>query len=88
MLGSWRTAAAEGARLAFEAQHVIAFRLMKISAGGTAAQTELTRMMTEKVAAAAEAVAIFRRGGSGRKVMRRYRTHVSANLRRLSRSAW
>jgi hypothetical protein len=41
--------------------------VMKISAAGSAAQTELTRMMTEEVAAVAEAVAIFTRGGSGRK---------------------
>jgi hypothetical protein len=41
MLGSWFTTAVEGARLAFEAQQVIAFRVIKISAGGTAAQTEL-----------------------------------------------
>jgi hypothetical protein len=83
---SWWTGAAEGARLAFEAQQVIAMRMRKISAGGAAARTEATRMMTEKVAAAAEAAAILTMGGSARKVLRRYRTHVRANLQRLNKS--
>jgi hypothetical protein len=44
-------------------------------------------MMTEKIAAAAEAAVTLGLGGSGRKVVRRYRTRVRANARRLSRSA-
>jgi hypothetical protein len=80
-------AAAEGTLLGFDSQRVIALRAMKIAAGGSAARSEVSRMMTEKVSAAAEAVAILTRGGSGRRVIRRYRTHVRANVRRLSRSA-
>jgi hypothetical protein len=85
MFGVW-LAAAEGTLLAFDAQRVIALRVMKIAAGGSSARGEVSRMMTEKVSAAAEAVAILTRGGSGRKVIRRYRTHVRENVRRLSRS--
>jgi hypothetical protein len=76
-------AAAEGARFAFEVQQVIALRALKIAAGGAAAQIEATRMISEKALAAAEAAAILTTGGSGRKVARRYRTHVRANLQRL-----
>jgi hypothetical protein len=86
MFAIW-LAAAEWTLLGFDAQRVIALRVMKIAAGGSSARSEVSRMMTEKVPAAAEAVAILTRGGSGRRVIRRYRTHVRANVRRLSRSA-
>ena len=86
MFGIW-LAAAEGTLLAFDARRVIALRMMKIAAGGSSARGEVSRLMTEKVSAAVEAVAILTRGGSGRRVIRRYRTRVRANVRRLSRSA-
>jgi hypothetical protein len=86
MFGSW-LAVAEGTLLGFEAQRVIALRAMKIAAGGSSARSEVSRMVTEKVSAGAEAVAILTRGGSGRRVIRRYRTRVKANVRRVSRSA-
>jgi hypothetical protein len=86
MFGIW-LAVAEGTLLGFEAQRVIALRAMKIAAGGSSARSEVSRMVTEKVSAGAEAVAILTRGGSGRRVIRRYRTRVRANVRRLSRSA-
>jgi hypothetical protein len=79
--------AAEWTLLGFDAQRVIALRAMKIVAGGSSARSEVSRMMTEKVPAAAEAVAILTRGGSRRRVIRRYRTQVRGNVRRLSRSA-
>jgi len=81
----WLTAAAEITCLAFEAQQVIALRTMKIAAGRTAARTEVVRMITEKASAGAEAVAVLTMGGSGQKVIRRYRTHVRSNRRRLTR---
>jgi hypothetical protein len=87
MPGSWLMTAMEEAQLGLDAQQVIALRLMKIAAGGTAARTEIARMTSEKVAAATEAIATLTMGGSGRKVVRRYRTHVRVNMRRLSRSA-
>jgi hypothetical protein len=87
MLGIW-LAVAEGTLLGFEAQQrVIALRAMKIAAGGSSARSEVSRMVAEKVSAGAEAVAILTRGGSGRRVIRRYRMRVRANVRRLSRSA-
>src|SRR5262245_12204368 len=87
MFSNWLALSAHATWLAFEAQQVIALRVMKIGAGGAAAQTEMARMVTEKVAAAAEALGTLSLGGSGRKVVRRYRTRVRANARRLSRPA-
>jgi hypothetical protein len=68
-----------------EAQRVIGLRLMKIAAGGAGAQNEVSRMVAEKVTAFAEAATTLATGGSARKVVRRYRTRVKANARRLSR---
>jgi hypothetical protein len=87
LLGSWLNLMTEATRLGVETQQVVALRLMKVASGGPAAQTEVARMMTEKIAAAAEAAVTLGLGGSGRKVVRRYRTRVRANARRLSRSA-
>jgi hypothetical protein len=85
MLSSWLKAAAEMAQFGFEAQNVIALRTMKICAGGAAAHTEVVRMIIEKASASAEAVAILSLGGSGQRVVRRYRARVRLNMRRLSR---
>jgi hypothetical protein len=71
MFRLWLAAATEGALLGFDAQRVIALRMMKIAAGGNAAHSEVTRMMTEKVSAAAEAIAILTMGDSGRFTPRR-----------------
>jgi hypothetical protein len=62
MFGIW-LAVAEGTLLGFEAQRVIALRAMKIAAGGSSARSEVSRMVTEKVSAGAETVAILTRGG-------------------------
>jgi hypothetical protein len=80
----WIASAADWMRISLEAQQVIALRLIKLSAGGSAAQTKTTRMVTEKTTAFAEAVMILAMGGSARKAVGRYRTHVKANARRLS----
>jgi hypothetical protein len=84
ILSLWLTAAAEMARLGFDAQNVIALRTVKIAAGGAAAHAEVARMFIEKASAGVEAVAILSMGGSGQRVLRRYRTHVRSNMRRLS----
>jgi hypothetical protein len=60
---------------------------MKLRAGGTAAQTEVHRMMTEKAGALVEATATLVSGGSAQKVIAGYRKHVRANSRRLRRSS-
>jgi hypothetical protein len=85
LLKTWLALTADGARLAFETQQVIGLRLMRIAAGGAAAQAEMTRMVTEKAFACGEAATTLALGGSARKVVRGYRTRVKANARRLSR---
>ena len=69
----------------FEAQRVIALRVQKLSKGDAAAQTEAQRMVTEKFMASMEAATILATGGSTQKVLRRYRSLMRANSRRLSR---
>ena len=86
MFNTWFALSAQAAQLCMETQHVIGLRLMKIAAGGAPAQAEATRMITEKVSAFAEAAATLAMGGSPQTIVRRYRTHVKANVRRLSRS--
>ncbi|MBG1233723.1 hypothetical protein [Aestuariivirga litoralis] len=70
----------------FEAQRVIALRLMKINQGGAAAEKESQRMISEKMSAAMEAATTLATGGSSAKVLRRYRTIMKANTARLSKT--
>lgn len=60
--------------LAWEAQSVIALRLMRLGWGGAKAQSEAGRMVTEKFAALAEAQAAAAAG-----TMRGQRSHRVAN---------
>lgn len=84
MLTSWIRLIAETNRLALESQVVIWTRLSQIACGrGTHAESLL--MVTEKVAAFAEASTIAFSGGSARKIVKRYRKRVRANLKRLRR---
>lgn len=84
----WRAAQA-----GWEANAVIALRLMRLAAGGALAQREAQRMMTEKVAAGlaaqtAAATALIAGRGPGRAAKaaeRVYRRKVKANRRRLTR---
>lgn len=69
----------------FEAQRVIALRLLKLAAGGPAASAEAQRMVVEKWAASAQAAATLARGGSPAKVLKRYRSLMRSNERRLRR---
>ncbi len=85
MLLPWLDLTLNTAFLGLETQRVVGLRLMKLAAGGTAAHTEAQLMVTEKMAAFAEAAVTLATGGSAHKVLRRYRTHVRANERRLSR---
>jgi hypothetical protein len=84
-LRQWWKLSTDLALAGFEAQRVIALRLMKLAAGGPAAELEARRMVTEKIAASAEAAATLAMGGSPETVLRRYRTIMRANKRRLSR---
>jgi hypothetical protein len=74
----------DAAMLGLEAQRVIGLRLIK--GGGPTAQAEAWRMVSEKTAALAEAGLTLARGGSAGSVIRRYRTHVRSNKRRLLKS--
>ena len=85
MLKPWLDLTLNAAFLGLEAQRVVGLRLMKLAAGDAAAEVEAQRMVTEKVAAFAEAAATLAAGGSAHKVLRRYRSHVRANERRLMR---
>jgi hypothetical protein len=86
MISNWMTFALDAARLGRETQEVMALRLLKLAGGGGAARVEAQRMVMEKGVAFAEAAAILAIGGSVKKVVRRVRSRVSENKRRLSRS--
>ena len=75
----------DAARLGYEMQTVMALRMLKLARGGKAAEREARRMVTEKGVAFAEAAATLGLGGSMNKVVRRVRSRVSRNQRRLSR---
>jgi len=71
--------------LAFESQVVIGLRLMKLAAGGSAANAEARRMVTEKVVAVQRAGLQTLRGARPTTVVRGYRKKVRSNRRRLTR---
>jgi hypothetical protein len=84
MLFPWMKLAMDAGRLAVEAQTVISMRLTQIALGrGTPAESML--MVTEKLTAFAEASATIATGGSAHQVVKGYRKHVRANVRRLRR---
>jgi hypothetical protein len=85
MFKTWMDFVFDAARLMQETQEVIGLRMMKLASGGSAGQAEAERMVTEKNVAAVEALGTLAFGGSLHKVMRRYRSHVRANKRRLIR---
>lgn len=80
------------ALLALEAQSVVALRCMRIASGGALAQSEMTRMISEKVQALGEAQTAAAIGSIkgrnspqiGKKVLRVYKKRVRKNRRRLS----
>ena len=77
----------DAARLGYEVQTVMTLRMLKLARGGKAAETEARRMVAEKGVAFAEAATTLATGGSMNKVVRRVRSRVSKNKRRLSRSS-
>jgi hypothetical protein len=89
----WLTLSFNMMRLGFEAQTVMALRMMRLAGGGAAAQREAVRMVSEKGAAAVEAgltaglaaASGKKQAAVGRKVVSGYRKRVQANRRRLSR---
>jgi hypothetical protein len=71
--------------LALESNGVIALRMMKLMRGGRSARREAKLMVSEKVRAAVEASANLAAGASGDDIVHRYRQHVAANAKRLSK---
>jgi hypothetical protein len=71
--------------LAIESNRVITLRMMKLAAGGAAAQAEARLMVSEKVSEAMVAGVTLMSGGSHAKVIKQYRRRVAANARRLGR---
>ena len=93
MFNPWFSLIVKTMQLGFEAQSVIALRMMQFAAGGATARSEARRMITDKVAAGIEAQAVAASGiTSGQKdtvvagkVLRVVKRRVLANKRRLSR---
>ena len=71
--------------LAFESGNVIGLRMMKMMSGGRGSHDEAHLMVTEKLGAMLEASASLMCGATAGSVVERYREHVAANARRLSR---
>lgn len=85
MFNDWMRLTVDAALLGMESQRVVSLRLAHLAAGGAAAEAEAQRMVFEKGAAFMEAATMLACGGSAAKVIKRYRTHVRANARRLTR---
>ena len=72
------------AMLAYEAQTVVALRLVKLAWGGPGAHAEASQMVSEKISASIEAAGSLMLGGSPDAVIARYREHVAENTTRLT----
>ena len=55
MLNPWLSLTFKTMKLGFDAQNVIALRMMRFAAGGPSGQNEARRMVTEKIAAGVQA---------------------------------
>ena len=92
MFSSGFSLAFHAAMLGFQAQNVVALRMMRLAAGGAAGQAEAMRMVSEKIAAFAEAqLKASAAAAAGRsptvaadKVLQTYTKRVRANRRRLA----
>ena len=87
----WASLSFKAWALGLEASSVIALRMLKIAAGGGAAETEAKRMVSEKLSAGLELQSCALRGGLGvtphgaaEKSLAHYRRKVRANRKRLS----
>jgi hypothetical protein len=94
MWNDWFALSLQTAKLGWEAQGVIALRVMRMATQPAHSQTEARRMVTEKVAALGEAQAVVAAGvikGAksdrvAKKVLGVYKKRVRANKRRLTRA--
>jgi hypothetical protein len=93
MWNSWFALSSQAALLGFEAQSVVALRMMRLAAGGARSRSEAQRMVTEKMAALTEAQAAAVAGAitggdsqqTAKKIMNVYQKRVRRNRRRLTR---
>jgi hypothetical protein len=91
---AWCALSLQAARLGWDAQGVIALRMLRLATPSAGGRTEARRMVTEKVAALAEAhtaaaTAVMKGGRNHRvakKVLGVYKKRVRANKRRLTRT--
>ena len=90
----WFALSLQTAKLGWEAQGVMALRVMRMATQPARSQTEARRMVTEKVAALGEAQAVAAaaviRGGKSHRVAKKvlgvYGKRVRANRRRLTKA--
>ena len=90
---AWFALSAQAARMCWEAQAVMLLRGLRMAQGGAKAKAEAQRMVTEKIAALAEAqvagTAAALKGGRKHRVAKKalavYTRRVSRNRRRLSK---
>jgi hypothetical protein len=85
MFGTWMRLIFESTFLGLEAQRVIMLRMFAMAAGGSRAQAEAQRMITEKLLAWVRVSAMLSAGRSPGTIVRHYRSRVRANERRLAR---
>lgn len=71
--------------LAVDANRVIGLRIARLMMGGRGCRREAKLMVTEKMAAAIEAVGKLMAGASSDDIVRLYRRRVASNAKRLSR---
>jgi hypothetical protein len=90
---AWFVLASQAALLGFEAQQVIALRLMRLAAGGALAESEAGRMIAEKVEALGEAqvaaAIATMKGRSSNQIAKKslgvYKKRIRRNRRRLAK---
>jgi hypothetical protein len=93
MYNPWLALSLKAVQMGVEAQSVIALRMLRLATGGARMEAEASRMVTEKVAAAAEAQAVATVSTlsgvsphvAASKALRVVKKRVRANKRRLSR---
>lgn len=81
---NWLQLTMASARMAVDAQFVIAARLTKLAQGGPDAAKEASLMINEKLMANAEAAMSLATGATPLAVVRAYGRKVSSNRRRLT----
>ena len=87
MFNPWLAFSLNAFQMGVEAQSVIALRMLRLASGNARSETEATRMVTEKIAAAAEAQAVVAMAtftghpqhGAATKALKIFKKRVRAN---------